>query len=138
MKFGEKLKTLRKEKKLTQADLAKAVGVSARAIQNYEITDTHPKQRELYGKLAEVLDVDVNYLLTEDEEFISEAQERYGRRGAKDAQELVSQISGLFAGGELDESEKEGIMAAITKAYWQSKQINQKYTPKKYLKEDKS
>lgn len=76
MKFGEKIKTLRKEKKLTQADLAKAVGVSARAIQNYEITDTHPKQRELYGKLAEVLDVDVNYLLTEDEEFISEAQER--------------------------------------------------------------
>ena len=136
MKFGEKLKTLRKEKKLTQADLAKAVGVSARAIQNYEITDTHPKQRELYGKLAEVLDVDVNYLLTEDEEFISEAQERYGRRGAKDAQELVSQISGLFAGGEVTEETKDEVMQAIQNAYWKAKKENEKYTPKKYRKEE--
>ena len=32
MKFGEKIKTLRQEQKLSQADLAKAVGLSARAV----------------------------------------------------------------------------------------------------------
>ena len=136
MKFGEKVKTLRKEKKLTQAELAKAIGVSARAVQNYEITDAHPKQRDVYKKLAEVLDVDVNYLLTEDEEFIYEAQDRYGRRGAKDAQELVSQVSGLFAGGEVTEETKDEVMEAIQRAYWAAKKENQKYTPKKYRKED--
>ena len=86
--------------------------------------------------LARVLDVDVNYLLTEDEEFISEAQERYGRRGAKDAQELVSQISGLFAGGEVTEETKDEVMQAIQNAYWKAKKENEKYTPKKYRNEE--
>ena len=50
MKFGEKIKTLRKEQKLSQADLAKAVGLSARAVQNYEIAGSYPKNREMYKK----------------------------------------------------------------------------------------
>ncbi len=136
MKFGEKVKALRKEKKLTQADLAKAIGISARAVQNYEITDAHPKQREIYKKLAEVFEVDVNYLLTEDEEFIYEAQEQYGRRGAKDAAELVLKISGLFAEGEVSEETKDEVMEAIQRAYWAAKKENRKYTPKKYRNKD--
>ena len=53
MKFGEKLKYLRTEKKLTQADLAKAVGVSLRTYASYEQEGRYPRKRELYGKLAE-------------------------------------------------------------------------------------
>lgn len=136
MKFGEKIKTLRKEQKLSQADLAKAVGLSARAVQNYEIAGSYPKNREMYKKLAEVLKVDVNYLLTDDEEFISAAQEKYGRRGAKDAERLLSQITGLFAGGEITEDTKDEVMQAIQNAYWAAKKENQKYTPKKYRKQE--
>lgn len=136
MKFGEKVQTLRKEKHLTQAELAKAVGISARAIQNYEINDAHPRKREIYGKLAEIFDVDLNYLLTEDEEFISQAQEKYGRRGIKDAQELIEQVSGLFAGGEVTEETKDEVMQAIQNAYWLAKKENEKYTPKKYRKDE--
>ena len=72
MKFGEKLKYLRTEKKLTQADLAKAVGVSLRTYASYEQEGRYPRKRELYGKLAEQLGCDTNYLLTEDEEFVSQ------------------------------------------------------------------
>ena len=36
MLFGEKVKLLRKEKGLTQTELAEAVGVTLRTVQNYE------------------------------------------------------------------------------------------------------
>ena len=84
----------------------------------------------MYKKLAEVLKVDVNYLLTDDEEFISAAQEKYGRRGAKDAERLVSQITGLFAGGELSEEEMDGVMRTLQDFYWKAKDENKKYAAK--------
>ena len=46
------------------------LGVSLRrTITNYEKGESYPKQREIYGKMAEILGVDINYLLTENEEF---------------------------------------------------------------------
>lgn len=136
MKFGDKLKELRSSKKISQQELSKIVGVSLRTIQNYETADRYPKKREVYAKLAEALDCDVNYLLTEEEEFITDAQEQYGYKGAKDAKELVSQVSGLFAGGEVTEETKDEVMQAIQQAYWAAKKENQKYTPKKFRKEE--
>ena len=136
MKFAEKLRKLRKERKMSQADLGKAIGVSGRTIQNYEIAEAYPKKREIYAKLAEFFEVDLNYLLTEDEEFVAEAREEYGSRGAKDAIKLINQVSALFAGGDVDEDTKDEVMKALQNAYWQAKEINKKYTPKKYLKEN--
>ena len=53
---------------MSQGELAAAIGVSLRTVQNYgRKSGMHPKQRDLYYRLAEVLNVDVNYLLTEDE-----------------------------------------------------------------------
>ncbi len=49
---------------------------------------------------------------------------------------LVNEVIGLFAGGEIDEEEKDGIMAALNEAYWIAKRKNQKYTPKKYRGEN--
>ena len=92
MKFGEKLKYLRTEKKLTQADLAKAVGVSLRTYASYEQEGRYPRKRELYGKLAEQLGCDTNYLLTEDEEFVSQAGAQYGSRGRQQAEQLVAEL----------------------------------------------
>ena len=86
MKFAEKLRQLRKERKMTQA--------------------------------------------------VAEAKEQYGSRGANDAIKLINQVSALFAGGDLDEDTKDEVMKALQNAYWQAKEINKKYTPKKYLRED--
>ena len=87
MKFGEKLKALRKERGLTQNELAKAVGVGS---------------------------------------------EHYGSRGKRQAEQLVAELSGLFAGGELTESDKDAVMIALQKAYFDCKEDNKKYTPKAY------
>lgn len=135
MKFGEKLRDLRQRNGLTQAELAEKAGISLRTVNYYESGTTYPKKREIYKTLADILKVDVNYLRNEDDEFITMASQKYGYRGAKQAEELVAQIGGLFAGGELSESDKDAVMQSLQKAYWDAKEENKKYTPKKYQKD---
>ena len=69
-----------------------------------------------------------------EETFVIEAHEKGGAKSARDVNELVSEVTALFAGGTLDENAKEGVMAAINRAYWDAKEKNKKYTPKKYCK----
>ncbi len=130
MKFCEKLKKLRNDNKISQAQLAEAIGVSTRTVQNYETANMYPKSRDIYKRLAVTLNADINYLLTEDEEFITEAQTLYGAQGKKDALELVSQLAGMFAGGELSEEARDEAMQALQNAYWAAKKENKKYIPK--------
>ncbi|MCD8189195.1 MAG: helix-turn-helix domain-containing protein [Clostridiales bacterium] len=136
MKFGEKIRKLRREKDLSQAEVAKAIGVSLRTYVGYEKGDRYPRHREVYATLAQYFDVDQNYLLTEDEEFVLEAAGQYGSRGKRQAEQLVTELSGLFAGGELSESDKDAVMIALQKAYFDCKKDNKKYTPKKYRKDE--
>jgi len=60
---------------------------------------------------SQVLNVDVNYLLTENEEFITEATEKYGSRGTAQAQEVLEQARALFAGGDFSEDDQLSISA---------------------------
>ena len=83
MKFCDKVKKERRAKGLTQQQFADMLGVSLRTITNYEKGESYPKQREIYGKMAEILGVDINYLLTENEEFYINANEKYGATGAQ-------------------------------------------------------
>ena len=132
MKFSDKVRILRTNVGLTQQEFANLIGVSLRTVTNYETGSRYPKKRELYAKIAEVLNSDINYLLTEDEEFIAKASDRYGDRGARQAQELLVGVSGLFAGGEMAEEDMDEMMLAIQEAYWKAKKKNKKFAPKKY------
>ncbi len=129
MKFSEKLRALRAEKNVSQEEAARAAGISRRAYIGYEQEGRYPRRRETYGKLADFFGCGVNYLLTEDEEFVSRAEEVYGRRGADQARELVAAVSGLFAGGELADEDKDEMMRAIQEAYWIAKEKSRKFTP---------
>ena len=73
MTFGEKVRSLRKEKKMSQQELASMVGVSYRTIRSWEVEGRFPKQNVLYQKLADALQCDVSYLMSENEAFITEA-----------------------------------------------------------------
>ena len=97
----------------------------------------YPRNRDIYKRLAYLFEVDVNYLLTEDKEFITEASEKYGRRGSKQAQALLEQASALFAGGDLSEDDQLAFVHEIQQIYLDSKEIaRNKFTPKKYRKTD--
>ena len=59
MRFGEKLRKLRKDSHLTQAELAKRAGLGLKTITNYEKGTTYPQDRRVYSVLAEILGTDV-------------------------------------------------------------------------------
>ena len=131
MKFCDNVKKERRAKGLTQQQFADMLGVSLRTITNYEKGESYPKQREIYGKMAEILGVDINYLLTENEEFYINANEKYGATGAQQAKALMQEATGLFAGGELDQDDMDEMMKAIQDAYWIAKEKNRKYVSKR-------
>mgnify|MGYP004527492339 CR=1 len=62
----------------------------------------------------------------------SNAGSAYGTRGKQQAQALIAEVSGLFAGGDMAEEDMDEMMKAIQDAYWIAKEKNRKYTPKKY------
>lgn len=96
MTFGEKIKTLRAQKKMSQTDLAKSIGVSLRTVRGWEVEGRYPRDRELYNKLSNSLGCDVSYLMTDEENFITAAAEQYGSRGAKQAQAILEQTAWIY------------------------------------------
>lgn len=133
MNFGEKVKQLRTEKGWSQAELGKQIGKSTRTIASYECGTSYPRKREVYTQLAELFDVDVNYLLTEEEDFMTEVGEKYGRRGQVQAETILSQTRELFAGGTLSEHDEIAFLTEMQQIFLDSKKTaREKFTPKKY------
>lgn len=62
MNIGENIKRIRKEKGLTQKDLATSLNVSTITIQNYENNRREPKLETL-NKIASILNVTINELI---------------------------------------------------------------------------
>ena len=62
MNFGNNLKTLRKEKNITQLELANILGVTTRTIQNYESCKREPNIETL-EKLSNYFEVQIDYLI---------------------------------------------------------------------------
>ena len=131
MKFNERLKSYREEKGFTQVQLAKESGLTARMIQMYERGTSKPRY-EAAEKLAKALNVPVTELLGEAGVFVAQATDKYGTRGAKQAQELIDEVTGLFTGGDMAEEDLDVMMKAINDAYWIAKEKNKKFTPNKY------
>lgn len=135
MGFKERLKDKRLEAGLTQAELAKKASVTTRTIQNYEMGTRRPSNMKVVGDLATALGTTVDYLMTNADVFVVEAKEKGGSKAARDIDELVSEVTGLFAGGQLSEDALEGAMRALNDAYWMAKEKNKKYAPQKYRHE---
>ncbi len=131
MVFKERLKQKRLEAGMTQVQLAQSAGVTARTIQNYELGTRKPSNMEVVQKIADVLHTTTEYLLGSSGTYVVEAHEKGGAQSARDIEQLVSEVTGLFAGGELSEESLEGAMKALNDAYWIAKEKNRKYAAKK-------
>jgi len=59
--FSDRVKTLRKAKKMTQRQMADALGITERSYQRYE-AENNPNNETLI-KLADFFDVSTDYLL---------------------------------------------------------------------------
>ena len=131
MVFKDKLKEKRIEAGLTQADLAAKAGTTARTIQNYELGKSKPSNMEIAQRIADVLGTTTEYLLGSNGTYVVEAREKGGAKAARDIDELVSEVTGMFAGGKLSEDALEGAMKALNDAYWIAKEKNKKYGRRK-------
>ena len=107
-------------------------GIALRTIQNYESGERMPKQKETYPLLADALGIEVSSLMDDNADFVIKATEKYGSKGHEQAERLIKEVSGLYAGGELAEEDMEAMMRAFQEAYWKAKEKNRKYVPKKY------
>ena len=132
MKFGEKVRAARLAAHYSQRQLADMTGIALRTIQNYESGERLPKQKESYELLAAALNVELESLKDDNADFVIKATEKYGSRGHEQAERLIKEVSGLYAGGELAEEDMDAMMKAIQEAYWIAKEKNRKFVPKKY------
>ncbi len=148
MTFGEKLKTVRLSLNMSQSELSEKTGISERSLYTYEQTGILPRSNNL-RKLADALNVSVSYLLDEEETnpnknidhdiFIANSKNQYGYKGAREATELLSRASALFAGGELEDDAKELFFQSLMEVYLDSKQkARNKFSPKKRARKPKS
>lgn len=73
MGIGERIKDLRTQKKLTQSDLAKMVGLTYIQIGRYETEKSNPSS-DILQKLAQALDTTSDYLMNGASDEVISAQ----------------------------------------------------------------
>ncbi len=134
MKFPDRLKARRQAAGMTQEQLAKATGMTTRSIQNYEMGARRPRTDAIIEKMAEALGCTYDELMGIGDTYIMSAQEKGVAKAARDLEEIVDEVVGLFAGGSMDEDAMDGVYRALSEAYWEAKDRNRKYTPRKYRK----
>lgn len=78
--FGLTLKEIRNEKKLTQKDIAKVLGISTTCYAGYEQGYREPDLKTL-KKLCIILDVSADYLLGLEDEYGNNTRQSYNNYG---------------------------------------------------------
>ena len=64
--FKEVLRALRKDRRLTQEQLADALHITKQAVSHYERGTRSPENIEMYEAIADFFNVDMNYLMGHD------------------------------------------------------------------------
>ena len=131
MAFKDNLRARREELGITRTELAKATGITSRTLCNYESGVRRPSNMEIVQRIADALGTTTEYLLGSAGTLIVQAHERGGAKAARDIDALVSEVTGMFAGGELSDDAMDGAMRALSEAYWIAKEKNKKYGRKK-------
>ena len=93
MKFGEKVRDLRKKHSLTQDELAQCLGINKRTIIGWERDGRYPRSIEMLEKMADIFHVPLTYLQPDQSLFIERAAEAYGKKGKIEAQHHHLQIT---------------------------------------------
>ena len=132
MKFGQKLRVLREEKGLSQAELAEKIGVSSKTISRYESGESNPRYPKIYDDIAEALKIDKLELLSDEDAFVLSIKEKFGSYDANYASDLVNGMVGLMAGGDITDDDKRVILETLQEAFIISKKENKKFIPKKF------
>ena len=113
--YGERLMRARKEKELSREELGKLCGITGRTIQNYELGHVTPNRIDVSQRLADVLDISVDYLIHGEKEETELTEE--------DKKEILAHASALFAGGKLSDDEQLAFIYELQTLYMKARQI---------------
>lgn len=134
--LGAKLKCYRKARRMSQKDFAASLGMSFRTYQNYEVGNRYPNSMDIINKIAVGIGTTTEELIEAAGGYIVEAGEKGGARDKKRMEQMVTQLSAMFAGGEIDQESKDAAMAALNEVYWKHKTENrERFTTKKNKKD---
>ena len=113
--YGEPLMRARKEKELSREELGKLCGITGRTIQNYELGHVTPNRIDVSQRLADVLDISVDYLIYGEKEETELTEE--------EKKEILAHASALFAGGKLSDEEQLAFIYELQTLYMKARQI---------------
>lgn len=99
--IGNKLKILRKERRLTQQELADKLGIKRATISNYEINRRSPHLSEL-RRIAEFFGVGLDY---------------FGVAQKDDVLDLIARAKKVFDNEEIPTEKKEAVYKELMKLY---------------------
>ena len=113
--YGERLMRARKEKELSREELGKLCGITGRTIQNYELGHVTPNRIDVSQRLADVLDISVDYLIYGEKEETELTEE--------EKKEILAHASALFTGGKLSDDEQLAFIYELQTLYMKARQI---------------
>ena len=123
--FGEKVRELRKSKRLSQNALAKIAGVSPRTIFGYEAGTTYPRTASTLNRLAEALGVTSEALADNTHPLKSLANIPGNQSSETQCQMITQQAVSLLLDDHLPDAQKDDMVQAILDAYWESRRRSQ-------------
>ena len=113
--YGERLMRARKKKELSREELGKLCGITGRTIQNYELGHVTTNRIDVSQRLADVLDISVDYLIYGEKEETELTEE--------EKKEILAHASALFAGGKLSDDEQLAFIYELQTLYMKARQI---------------
>ncbi|EOE5755064.1 TPA: helix-turn-helix domain-containing protein [Listeria monocytogenes] len=139
--FGDRLRSLRENKNLTQQKVADDLNIKRENLSNYERNKREPDY-EMLKKLAEYYGVSRSYILGEtDKKHYWELNDKDERSIQKDLQKMIDDLSNSDAfayskeDGEMDENTKKLLIMSLENSLRIAKEESKKrFTPKKYRK----
>ena len=126
--LGERLKQLRSKKELTQAEMAKEIGVSQSTYALYETDKRQPDYDKLFS-IAQYFAVTTDYLLGVSDDPRPHNPSTGKEASARETRQLeqLLEMDGLtFKGAPLSEDDRNKIKAALEIAFWDAKVKNKK------------
>lgn len=139
--FSSKLRELRAKKGLSQAELAKRLGVTQQAVGRWE-RDKNLPDNDVLKKISVMFNVSIDYLLdnqTHQKDLLPVLTPKDERQIARDLENMLDSLNEAAAMSDdpEDEEDREMLKAALLHAMTLSKRMaKKKFTPKKYRRED--
>lgn len=101
VEIGNKIKMLRKSKRITQFDLAEQLGLNRATISNYEVGRRNPSLPEL-KRIGEYFGVGLDY---------------FGVAPTDDVFDLIARAKNVFESEDVPKEQKEALYKEIMKLY---------------------